>query len=244
MTTVTPLTAPRVDFSTVAHRVNRMWDPFERNPHHVVFGTTGSGKSYLIRYGILPIREDARTLILDLKGGRDPLWSGYGQPVTQLPAGFAHAGDGPARMRYRLIVDRADAKRQVRRALDQVLSEGHCVVVIDESKTISQVGGLALGAQLEALINEGRGLGVTVVLGAQSAAWAMPAVKDQAGALWIGRQRNAKAARELADIAGYGRELDPVIRAGIPPRQWLYVDAWDAEPLLAITGLTGLSSPT
>lgn len=233
--TAAVLAVPTVPFATVARRVDRLWDPFALNPHHAVFGTTGSGKSYLIRHGILALRPHARTLIVDVKADRDQTWQGYGQPVTELPPGFEGEGDGPAGMRYRLIVDRADAKRQVRRALEQVRDEGHCVVVIDESRSVTEREQIGLGSLVENLILEGRGLGITVIMGAQSSTWAVSALKDQPAALWVGRMRNAKQARALAEIAGYGRELDPVIRAGIPPRHWLYADAWETDPILAIT---------
>lgn len=235
---VTALDVPTVPFAVVAARVDRLWDPFALNPHHAVFGTTGSGKSYLIRHGILALRPHARTLIIDVKANRDQTWQGYGQPVTELPHGFAGEGDGPAGMRYRLIVNRADGKQQVRRALEQVRAEGHCIVVIDESRSVTESQQLGLGSLVENIILEGRGLGITVIMGAQSSMWAVTALKDQPAALWVGRMRNGKQARSLAEIAGYGRELDPVIRSGIPPRHWLYADAWEGEPALAITSVT------
>lgn len=236
--TLAALDVPTVPFVTVAARVDRLWDPFALNPHHAVFGTTGSGKSHLIRHGILALRPYARTLIIDVKANRDQTWQGYGQPVTELPPAFAGEGDGPAGMRYRLIVDRTDAKRQVRRALEQIREEGHCIVVIDESRSVTEREQIGLGSLVENLVLEGRGLGITVIVGAQSSAWAVTALKDQPAALWVGRQRNSKQARSLAEIAGYGRELDPVIRSGIPPRHWLYADAWEENPVLAITSVS------
>lgn len=236
MPTATTLNVPTVPFSTVAHRIDRLWDPFAMNPHHAIFGTTGSGKSHLIRHGILPLRPHARTLIVDVKADRDETWRGYGEPVTELPPAFAGEGDGPAGMRYRLIVNRADAKRQVRRALEQVRAEGHCIIVIDEARSVTEREQIGLGSLVENLILEGRGLGITVIMGAQSTAWAVTAFKDQPAALWASRMRNAKQARALADIAGYDpRELAPVIRNEIPPRHWLYSDASESEPILGIT---------
>lgn len=230
------LKVPSVPFNLVARRIARLSDPFERNAHQVVYGTTGSGKSYLIRHGILPIWPYARTVILDVKSGRDRTWQDYGAPVEELPPAFAHLGDGPAKMRYRLIVRRADAKQQIRRLLEQVRDEGHCVLVIDESRSVTEREQIGLGSLVENLILEGRGLGITLIMGAQSTAWAVSALKDQPSAFWIGRQRHQKQAMELATIAGYGRELVPTISA-IPPRHWLYGDAHEDDPILAITSV-------
>lgn len=228
------ISVPAVPFDKVRARINRLWDPSERNPHHAIFAPSGGGKSYLIRHAILPIRAHARTVIVDVKADRDDTWKGFGAPVTELPRGFAGEGDGPAGMRYRLIVGRSDAKRQVREALEQILYEGHCVVVIDEARSVTDREQIGAGSIVERLVLEGRALGVSVILGAQSTAWAVSALKDQPAALWIGRMRHAAQVKSLAEIAGYGSELEPVIK-GIKPRHFLYADAWEDDPIIGIT---------
>ena len=234
--TTAPLAVPIVPFGQVQGRIARLWDPFERNPHFAVFGTTGSGKSYLIRHGILPMRDYSRTVVIDVKDNRDSVWAGFGTPVSELPRAFAHSGEGPVKSRYRVIVDRANAPAQLRRVFDQVRDEGHCVVVLDESRSVTEREQMGLGSVVENLILEGRGLGVTLVMGAQSAAWAVSALKDQPAALFVGQTRGAKQPKELAEIAGGGRELAATI-SQIPARQWLYADGWDGPSMLALTTL-------
>jgi hypothetical protein len=230
---------PAVPFATIQGRMDEQWDPFERNSHQVIFGTSGSGKSHLIRYGILPVRPWARTVIIDMKGNRSRIWADCGTPVIELPREFGRErdGDGPADARYRLVVDRTDGKAQVRNALARIRDEGHCVVVVDESRAITEREQLNLGSDLENLVLLGRELGITLIIGAQSTAYAVPSIKDQPAVFWIGQQRNTEAARELAKVAGYGRELVPVI-GDIPARSWLYGDNWGDKTLLAISTIT------
>jgi len=238
--TVQPLSVPVIPFGRVQGRITRLWDPFERNPHFAVFGITGSGKSHLIRYGILPLRPYSRTVVIDVKDDRDSVWTGYGMPVTELPRAFAHSGDG---YRWRLVVDRANAQQQLRRVFDQIRDEGHCVVVVDESRSITEREGFGLGSVVENLILEGRGIGVTLIMGAQSTAWAVSALKDQPAVMFIGQTSGTDQAKALAGIAGHGRELAATI-GGIQARQFLYRDLWDGPPMLALTDPPGQETAT
>lgn len=212
-----------------------LWDPSQRNPHIGVFGVSGAGKSHLIRYGILPIRSTSRQVIIDVKSDRDSVWTGCGTPVTELPPAFSGAGDGPVSARYRLVVENSStAQHQIKRALQQIKDEGHCVVVIDESRSVTEREQLGLGSLVENLILEGRGLGITMVIGAQSTAWAVSALKDQPTTTFIGLTTSEVQARELSKIVGQGKALAPVINR-IPARRWLYSDRWEDEPLLGLT---------
>jgi hypothetical protein len=231
--TVAPLAVPTVPFAKVQGRLAAQWDPFERNPHIAVFGITGSGKSHLIRYGILPLRAYSRAVVIDVKDDRDSVWTGWGTPVTELPQAFAQSGDG---YRWRVIVDRASAQTQLRGIFDQIRDEGHCLVIVDESRSVTEREQIGLGSVVENLILEGRGLGITLIMGAQSTAWAVSALKDQPAAVLIGQTRGTKQALALAEIAGYGRDLASVI-GRIPERQWLYVDGWPGGPMLGLTAM-------
>jgi hypothetical protein len=236
MVAATSLDIPSVPISAVQNRMHRYWDPFQRNPHIFVCAVSGGGKSHLIRYGILPVREYSRQVIIDMKADRDSVWEGCGTTVTELPPAFSNTGDGTVSSRYRLVVDRSDPQRQIKRALQQIKDEGHCVVVIDESRSITEREQLGLGSLVENLILEGRSSGISMVIGAQSTAWAVSAVKDQPTTFFVGLTGGMSQAGELAKITGFGRELAPVI-ARIPGRRWLYGDRWEDEPLLAMTGM-------
>ena len=232
MTTI-PLAVPLVPFGRIQGRMSRLWDPFERNPHIGVYGITGSGKSYLIRYGILPLRQYSRTVVIDMKDDRDSVWSGFGAPVTELPPAFFESGDFS---RWRIVVDRRNAQAQLRRVFDQIRDEGHCVVVVDESRSITEREQVGLGSVVENLILEGRGLGITLIMGAQSTAWAVSALKDQPAVMLVGQTSGQDQALALAKIAGYGRDLAATI-GRIPARQWLYRDLWEGPPVLALADL-------
>jgi hypothetical protein len=222
-----------VPFGQIQGRMAKLWDPFERNPHVAVVGISGSGKSHLIRCGILPLRAYSRTVIIDVKDGRDSVWSGYGKPVSELPPEFFRTGSKEHHFRWRLVVERRNAQSQLRRAFDQIRDEGHCTVVMDESRSITEREQVGLGSTVENLILEGRVLGVSLIMGAQSTAWAVSALKDQPAALFIGQCTGQDQAMALAKIAGYGRELAATI-GRIEARTWLYRDLWDGPPILGL----------
>jgi hypothetical protein len=228
---IEPLPVPAVPFARVQGRMARLWDPFERNPHVAVYGITGSGKSYLIRYGILPLRQLSRVVVIDVKDDRDSVWAGFGQPVTALPPAFNGSGDGT---RWRVLVDRANPQAQLRRVFSQIRDEGHCVVVVDESRSVTEREQIGLGSVVENLILEGRGLGVTLIMGAQSTAWAVSALKDQPAVMLVGQVSGQDQALALAKMAGYGRDLAVTI-SQVQARQWLYRDLWEGGPLLGLT---------
>lgn len=231
--TIAPLVVPFISFALIQGRMIRLWDPFERNPHIAVFGITGSGKSHLIRYGILPLRAYSRIVVIDVKDDRDSVWAGFGKPVTELPPAFFRTGSTEHPAIWRVIVDRRNAQAQLRRIFEQIRDEGHCVVVMDETRSITEREQAGLGSVVENLITEGRGLGVTMIMGSQSTAWAVSSLKDQPAVMFIG-QSTGDQPLALAKMAGHGRELATVI-GQIPARTWLYRDLWEGSPILGLT---------
>ena len=232
------LDIPYVDFSRVHNRLDRLMDPYKRNSAIAVFGAQGSGKSHLIRHGILNVRPMARTVVFDVKAGHSKVWDGYGKQVDELRPGFHGDGGAPFGNAYHFMVhpDRETGKRQLAKALNQISTEGHCVVVIDESRKVTEREQYGQSSAVENLITTGRESGITVILGAQSSAWAVSSLQDQPGARFIGRVPGRE--KELSAMAGYGSELIPTLRA-IKHRSFLYTDALDEnqEPILGITGL-------
>lgn len=232
------LAVPEIPFGQVQGRINRFWDPFARNSFMVVIGITGSGKSHLIRHGILPLAHFSRTVVIDVKDDRDSVWAGFGQAVETLPAAFFKTGNPDHRLVWRVVVNKATAQQQLRQVFDQIRAEGHCVIVMDESRSITEREQIGLGSVVENLITESRGLGTSIIMGAQSSAWAVSALKDQAACLWVGQTSGEERALDLAKMIGPGRPLVPVI-GRIPPRQFLYRDNWEGAPLLALTNPPG-----
>jgi hypothetical protein len=226
---------PEIPFPLVAGRIQRNWNPLEANPHQALFAQTRGGKSHLIRYGILPLVPYARAVVLDVKPGGDATWDGWGNDVLELPPAFGIGDNGWPR--YRVLVQPGDeGHRQVGSILEQLSVEGEAVLAIDDARRItdSHAPGLRLGNTVDHLLLEGAAIGLTVILGANSTAWATTALKDQCATIWIGHIRTKDQRDKFADLAGLPKavrgELD-----SIAPRRWLYSDYAGAELMLART---------
>jgi hypothetical protein len=236
MVTGAILSPPKVAFDLVAGRVNKLWDPMTA-AHHVIFAQTRAGKSHLITRGLLDLRPYDRTLILDVKGD-DPVWDGYGRLVNELPAGFSGDGDGPAGMRYRLLVDLSDRKAsqaKVRAVLEQISSEGRCIVVIDECRAITDridQGGLGLAGPVESLLMRGPSRGAVLVIAAQDPSYVPPTMKTQGAFRWGGHIPNRAVQKRVAEMFGYYTREAAMF--DVPPRRFIYSDSQGG---LALTGI-------
>jgi len=226
---------PEVPFTRVAGRVQRNWQPIEANPHMALFAQTRGGKSHLIRHGLLPLVPLARVVVIDVKPGGDLTWHGWGHDVTELAHGFGLSPTGWPRYRIR-VQPGADGSAQVRRVLEQIAAEGEAVLVIDDARRVTDqhAPGLGLGHVVDHLLLEGAGLGVTVILGANSTAWATSSLKDQCGVIWIGHTRSGEQRDKFADLAGLPKAARPALD-NIAPRHWLYTDYAGEELALALT---------
>lgn len=236
-------TVPDVPWERVAGRVHRTWDP-DTAPHHIIWAITRAGKTHLITRGILPLCAYSRVLIIDVKGGTDAAWNGYGHPVRTLPREFSMGGGepggpgGPLGMWYRLEADETDptAKGRVRDALEQVQDEGHCVVIADETRALTDAEGTGFGAKaiVEALLIRGGSRNVSLVLASQSTAYASSSVKDQGAFLWVGATRDTAGQERIAKTLGQPASFAATLRT-IRKRQFLYSDNEGAAPMLAFT---------
>lgn len=216
---------PWEDWSTVATRVNQLWDP-ENTPHHSIIGLTGSGKSFLGINGILkPMCAMDRVLIIDSKGD-DKLVSNTGQGVTEIPR-FTW---GNTRRRepfdswWRINVsdDRAKAQRQVYKALDRVYSEGNWVVFLDEIRDLTdpKPPNLGLSSWVDRIYRKGRSKHISLVACTQAPRWVPASFYDQASFAWIGRLADEQKQKRLLEIGGMGKQFFPAI-AGLQRREWL-----------------------
>lgn len=224
---VTTNTFPEEAWGKVLSVVNMAWDP-ENNPHHVIVGTTGSGKSYLAVNGILkPMCSLDRVLIIDTKGD-DPLVSTVGRPVRALPDMPWYHGmrrkPKPMSSWYRLVVedDTEKAKVQVRTALRQVLREGDWIVYLDEGVEVVNRAFPNLGQEgiVSLLLRKGRSKRVSVIFASQAPVHVPRWVFDQASFTWIGRIRDEDRQKRLLEIGGLAKQDLPYV-AGLQKRQWL-----------------------
>lgn len=225
---------PEIPWPTVAGRVQRHWSPLEANPHKAIFAQSRGGKSHLIRYGLLSLVPLGRVVVIDVKPGGDPVWNGWGEDVTELAPGFSGNTSGDAFYRVRLLPG-AEGSTQVRRALDQIAAEGECIVVMDDARKVTdqREPGLKCGSTVDHMLLEGAALGISVILGANSVAWATSGLKDQCATILAGHL-GAGARDDVARLIGLDKQARPLLDR-IAPRQFLYTDAHDGELMLALT---------
>lgn len=219
-------TIPARPWSAVAADVNRMWLP-DSQPHHAIIAQTRAGKTSLIRHGLLPLVPHDRVLVLDSKGGRDAAWAGLGRVVHELPNRLqlrAHDNGEPRTHWYRLVLpDETPAARRVAgEALRAVLKAGEWIVVVDETRHITDARepGLGLRAEFESLLLRGGSAGVMVVMGTQAPRYNPSTFYDQASFAWIGRVRDEVAQKRLMEIGGMSRAVLPVV-ANVPRYSWI-----------------------
>jgi hypothetical protein len=219
-----------VPFTRVAQRIAAHCDPWKYNPHQSFFATPRSGKSFLIRHGILPIAGNSRIVVMDVKPGGERTWDGYGNDVTDLKPGFGIGPDGTPH--YRMLVSK---KAQVEKFIDTVSVEGSCVIVFDDSRKITaNTPDYALSAHVDQLLTLGAAIGLTVIICANSSVWATSSLRDQCGINWIGQMANEIERRKLMRQAGLPNEMFPIL-GNLPPHHFVYSDRYDGELRLAIT---------
>lgn len=227
-------TLPILGWDKVAERVDKYWIA-EDAPHHSIVGQTRSGKSYLITRGILPLCQNDRVLIIDNKGD-DPTLKGTGKPVVKLnriTRDLWIDKRQPRSQWYRLIVhdDWAAARHQVSAALNVVFKEGNWVVVVDETRALTdpREPSLGLRPQLEQLWLRGGSKGISVIAGTQAPRWVPSSFYDQPSFVWIGRVEDQAAQKRMMEIGGLTKDLLPQV-GQIERRSWLYLDNITSNP--------------
>lgn len=208
--------------------VDKTWDA-ENTPHHSVIGLTGSGKSFLIRHGLLDMSKGDRVLIVDTKGD-DAAISTIGKPVKEFPrrawyVGMSRKKKEPMANWYRLKVsdNTVTARNQVGEALHSAYEEGDWIIVIDELWDIvstSKGVGLGLAPIYQKIMRKGRGRHVPMIAATQNPTWMPSEFYDQASFAWIGRIRDERRQKRLLEIGGMNKS-DLSIIGDLQRRQWL-----------------------
>lgn len=233
--TPTESTYPWTEWATVEKTVDKAWDP-ENEPHHLVVGTTGSGKSFLVVNGILkPMCAFDRVLIIDTKGD-DKTVSQVGKPIHDLPRRTWYTGmqskKKPMSEWYRLVSDDDNdkARLQVGRALTHCIDEGNWVIFLDEAAEVCEPTkpvGLGLGGIVSHGMRKGRSRHVSFINATQAPVWVPRWLVDQSSFVWIGRIRDEERHKRLVQIGGMPKKDLPYI-ASLQKREWmLSADAVD-----------------
>lgn len=226
-------------------RVDQYWQA-EFAPHHSIMGQNGAGKTHLIVHGLLPLCQDDKVLIIDNKGD-DPVLNAAGaHPVRKLPRNIRRVtfDDGkPKSAWYRLVVwdELSRAQDQVAAAIEQVYKEGEWVVVIDETRAVSdpRSPGLGLQPELDRLWLRGRSRRIPVIASTQAPRWVPSSFYDQPQFVWCSRIRDDRAHQRIMEIGSMTRAHIPHI-ANIRKRRWLYMDDEEDETWLAETGVPAI----
>jgi hypothetical protein len=235
---------PSRSWASVIRRVDALWQP-QFAPHHSIMGQNGAGKSHLIVHGILPLCTDDKVLILDSKGDDPVLDAAGAKPVRAIPRQLRRVAmdDGKPRSAwYRLnIYDEHDrAQEQVGAALERVYAEGQWIVVVDETRAISdpRSPGLGLQPELDRLWLRGRSRNISVVAATQAPRWVPSSFYDQCQFVWCSRIRDERAHQRVMEIGSMTRAHIPHI-AAVRKRRWIYMDDEEDETWMAETGLSG-----
>lgn len=240
------LVIPDVDWPVIRDRLQALW-VIRDAPHHSIMGQTRSGKSYLVRHGILDVCQWDRVLILDGKGD-DPTFAGLGKVVNQYPSKLWRAtrklmqDEEPRGNWFRLVTssDWAVARQQVQHALQSAMREGNVVVVIDELRYITdtRAPGLNLAPEWEALVLRGGSRGVGLVNLTQEPRWVRGSFYTQPSFIWISRVEDEAAQKRISEI-GSSRALMDHLHS-IPRRVWIYTDNLENERFWAKTQVPAL----
>lgn len=238
----TDVSIPTRSWKAVLQRVDQYWKP-EFAPHHSVLGQNGAGKSYLIVNGLLPLCVDDKVCIIDNKGDDPVLKASGAKPVHVLPGELkrvAFDDSQPKSAWYRLVVsdDYGRAQDQVGNALQKIYKEGEWIVVLDETRAISdpRSPGLGLQPELDRLWLRGRSRHISVIASTQAPRWVPSSFYDQCQFVWCSRIRDERAHQRIMEIGSMTRAHIPAI-SRIRKRRWLYMDDEEEDTWMAETGL-------
>jgi hypothetical protein len=195
--------------------------------HVSAVAVTGGGKSFLVRYGLVPLWSDYRVLVLDVKGD-DPTYAGFGQVVGAFPQEELQPQQpNSERQRiYRLVVPEWEfttgrreteglrrARQVAGEAMDIAYKQGKWVIVLDETRAITDATsnfGLGLRGVVENIWQRGRSREVTMVACTQQPIWMPSSFYSQPSILYIGRMLEPPT-DHLREIGGDTRLMRQVL---------------------------------
>jgi hypothetical protein len=203
---------------------------WEVGMHVSIVTKTNGGKSFLVRYGLLPIWLDYRSLVFDAKNDRKDTLYGLGKEVHSYPADETEEGgpDTPDWRIYRLIVPPFEfdptkrdteglkkARLVAGRALDRAYHVGGWLVVLDETRPFvdpQTAYGLGLRGVVENVWQRGRTREVTLVACTQEPTWMPSSFYSQPALIYIGAEVDV----ENEHVKYLGNGAREMLRAVVP----------------------------
>lgn len=219
------------------------WRQFEREldwrqgEHATMVGTTGSGKSTL-GMTLLP-RRTYRTIICVKP--RDALMrqiarvEGYHVATSWPPRKDADRVIlWPPNKGARNLDEQADT---IRRALDDLYSEGRWCVYLDELEWLTN--NLGLESRVNVMWQHGRSLGLSLVVGAQRPRHVPMLAYDQATHLFLWQNSDRYNRQRMGELGGMDSELIQHVMARLPRHVFLYVNTRDGTLAVSKTPSKG-----
>ncbi|HJS94527.1 MAG TPA: hypothetical protein VJ741_09700 [Solirubrobacteraceae bacterium] len=231
--------APRIPWAQHRAWLDHHW---EAGMHVSGVVQTGGGKSYLTRYGLLPLWTDYRTLYFDVKGD-DPTLAGLGRPVREFPDEERGSGpqDDESRI-YRLLVPEWEfdasrrstgglerARRVAGGALDRAYKQGDWLLVLDETRAFTDTAnefGLGLRGVVENIWQRGRSRRVTLIALTQQPVWMPSSFYSQCTLMYVGAEVDLSN-EHMRDIGG---DRDALRRAVSELREHEFVAIYRRPP--------------
>lgn len=220
---VRPLVVDELTWAEHTRVLADTWVEYE-TPHISIVSPTGGGKTYLWRYGLLPLlHEDDQFVILDVKGD-DTSISGIPEirRVRKLPNATMRklARKTGTPQRYQAIIS---DREQARAILHTCHAEGNWVIFIDETRAITdRAPQFGLASELDGMWLRDRSRGNIIVAATQAPRFVPASFYEQASHLYIGPILDKRARRRLQEIGGDTDMMERVI-AQLRRYEWLYV---------------------
>jgi len=215
------------------------WEAFlqrfkwEQGEHITLVGPTGQGKTMLSRH----LLDRRRFVVVFATKRKDPMIDRMKKDGYALIRRF----DGQRVQGDRYILQppqgksiretRANQKREFGYAMEVAYEQGSWCVVIDEGKMICDTFGLT--PEVEMLLQGGRTLGVSVIMGVQRPVKIPLAAYDQATHLFFFREGDEANLKRIGGIGGVSNKLVREAVSMLESHQVLYLNTRNGE--MAIT---------
>lgn len=230
---------------------------WQRGQHVAVMAPTGTGKSYLVSRGLMPLWDHG--LIIDGKPG-DPdntahaKWLGAKVVDRYPPPDIGRLwGKDPYPHRYYWVSPKlSELGPRLDEALDLVFRSATggkgWVCYVDEVKLICarQPDGHDLAHRVIKMLRYGRAKGITFIGGTQSPRYNGPGMSDfldQPRWVFLGKTKDAAVVERYAEMSGLGRKLGMSVVPTLGEREWWLLGPHDLNVRFTMPGPRALRPP-